>query len=376
MPSLPSFIDKSDQLVELVDYLEKFPAIALDAEMDSYYSYYPKLCLIQVSTDEKDFLIDPLASIDLSPLRRLFEPALPLKVLHAADNDIPYFKEYVGGDFQGLFDTHIAAKVLGLAKAGLAGLLDEYFQIQIDKRFQTADWRMRPLPQDMAEYAHSDTRHLLALRRILEPLLVESQQMDLAQFNFRQACQSLPSQRQFNPEAWRKMAGVNQFPPHQKAVLRDLFVWREELAQRLDLALFRVLPDGVLTALSHCHRSTAADLCQHFHQRAVQEHAEDLVRLIREAPSRPLAPPPRRTPEGRLTASQEKLLGHLRNWRNAHPSAPITNRHLKRLVSEAPANWTEFVALNLMPASLLDPLGKELWEEFEQGQSARQSGKR
>lgn len=375
--SLPDFIDNSADLVRLVDHLEQFPALAVDAEMDSYYSYFPKLCLIQISTDDEDFLIDPLArGIDLTPLQRIFASPKHLKVLHAAENDIPYFKEYVGGDFVNLFDTHMAAKVLGLTKAGLAGLLEEYLQIHIDKKYQTADWRLRPLPQDQADYAKTDTRHLLALWRIIAAMVQEAGLTDVAEFNFRQACQSLPTQKVANPDAWRRMAGANALPPNQKVVLRDLYKWRDDLARKTDSAVFRVLPDGVLLALTHHQRSSAQDLRAHFHHRIVQEHADRIVQVIQDAPSRPLAPVAKREEDGRLTAGQEKLLNHLRNWRNGHPSAPITNRHLKRLVTEPPANWTSFVALELMPPSLLDSLGKELWQEFEQNQLTRQSGKR
>ena len=369
-------ISTTSELRRLVKHLKKSSAIGLDAEMDSYYSYYPKLCLIQLSDESHDFLVDPLGDIDLSPLQEIFSDPAYLKIVHAGENDIPYFKEHVGGDFVHLFDTHIAAKVLSLPRSGLAGLLEELLSIHIDKKYQTADWRVRPLPPDQADYAKNDTRHLLALWRILAPQLEEQSLRDVAEFAFRQACQVGPVKKTYDPESWRKVSGAGNLSPQNKAMLRDLYEWRERKAQDADLAVFRIMPEGLLVPLTQHSRSTPAALRQHFHHRAVQQHAEEILQVLRAAPERPVGPRPKVSAEGRLTPSQEKLFAHLRNWRNQNPTVPLANRQLKKLVGAQPANWTSFVALNIMPESLLESLGKELWSEYEAAQPKRQSGRR
>ena len=139
--------------------------------------------------------------------------------------------------------------------------------------------------------------------------------------------------------------------------------------------MFRVLPDGILLALTHHARSTPREIRDHFNHRTIREHASEISRVLVEAPARPVGPPVKQPQEGRLSPAEEKLLTHLRNWRNAHPSAPLTNKHLKKLVDADPANWTDFSSLNIMPQSMLDTLGKERWEEYEQNHT-RQSGKR
>ncbi|MCB0183134.1 MAG: ribonuclease D, partial [Caldilineaceae bacterium] len=155
--------------------------IALDTESNSLFRYYPKVCLIQLTTFEDphnpdpnavlDYLIDPLALAHLQPLGELLQnPAVEI-VMHAADNDILILQRDFNFEFQTIFDTQLAARILGWKQIGLAVMLQEHFGVVSDKRMQRTDWGRRPLTPQQIMYAQTDTHYLPALRaRMVEEL--------------------------------------------------------------------------------------------------------------------------------------------------------------------------------------------------------------
>ena len=142
--SLPVITQPAD-LAALVARLRQAPAIAVDIEADSFHSYFEKTCLIQFSLPGLDAIVDPLALPDLSPLGPVLAAPASEKVFHAAEYDIICLKRDYGFQCAPIFDTMVAAKVLGWPRVGLASLLAEHFGVQVDKRLQRADWSRRPL---------------------------------------------------------------------------------------------------------------------------------------------------------------------------------------------------------------------------------------
>src|SRR4030088_959235 len=165
-------IQTDQQLAELLPRLAPVDRIAVDTEADSLHCYFEKLCLIQVSIPGHDYLVDPLASLDLAP----FAEALTHKEIVLQ-----------GADFAAtrVFDTVIAARLLGIRSFSLAALVEEFFGVTLAKGSQKANWARRPLPQHMAEYAMNDTRYLLPLAEKLEAGLRERERLDW----FRQSCE-------------------------------------------------------------------------------------------------------------------------------------------------------------------------------------------
>src|SRR5262249_49707358 len=154
--------------------------LAIDTEADSYYAYRVKVCLLQVSTSAGDYLIDPLAGLDLAPLAELAADGAVRKVFHAGSNDIPLLRHHHGFEFVTLFDTMLAAQVLGLRRPGLASLLKDRFGVEQKKTYQTSDWSKRPLSDGQLEYAAGDTRWLLELRDQFERELAAKGRSDEA----------------------------------------------------------------------------------------------------------------------------------------------------------------------------------------------------
>src|SRR5260370_31880065 len=142
----PTIISTLPDLQNLARLLQSESLIAVDTEWNSLYAYREQVCLIQISTRSQDWLVDPLALRDLSPLRPLFADPDIEKVFHAAEYDIMCMKRDFGFTFNNLFDTMFAARIVGLKTFGLGSLLETYFGLQFDKRYQRADWSLRPVP--------------------------------------------------------------------------------------------------------------------------------------------------------------------------------------------------------------------------------------
>ena len=166
-------VEDEEALDRMVRTLQDAPVIGIDTESDSSYSYQEKVCLIQLSDGHRDYVIDPLAVPDLSSLAPILEDPGVVKILHGADYDIVCLKRDFEFAIHNLFDTLIAAQLLGLERIGLADLIGRYFGIEIEKKYQRHDWSRRPLKPEHIEYARGDTHWLLALREILTDKLMQ-----------------------------------------------------------------------------------------------------------------------------------------------------------------------------------------------------------
>jgi ribonuclease D len=361
-------ISRGGDIAALVEHLRGFAEIAVDAEMDSYFSYRTKLCLIQISSPERDFLVDPLADVDLTPLQEVFASPHITKILHAGDNDVPYLIQRVGGRVWPIFDTHYAAKVLALPKASLGGLLQEFLGLEVDKAYQRADWRQRPLPEDMIEYAYGDTRHLLQLAAILRQQLSEGGMIGEAEAACLRIPQSQPQDRQFNPHAYLQNPQARSLSKVAQARLRDLYRWRDDLARRRDSAVFRVLPDGLMVPLALFEGDESKFLSQ-FRHPTLRSSSTELLQLLREAPHRPQESIPEPAPVARLRGADLRRFEKLRQWRNDYaqslgiePERVFTNRILKLLVEHRPHQLEHLAQLEGLEAWRLEKFGAALWE--------------
>src|SRR5690349_333581 len=169
----PVMVSSSRALSELARRLQDETLIAVDTESNSLFAYREQFCLIQISTRTEDWVVDPLALHDLSPFAPLFADPNIEKVFHAAEYDLMCMKRDFGFTFANLFDTMLSARMLGRKVIGLGNMLEEFFGIQVDKRYQRADWSIRPIPMEQLRYAQQDTHYLPALHDILVTQLTE-----------------------------------------------------------------------------------------------------------------------------------------------------------------------------------------------------------
>jgi len=143
----PILVEDADGLADLVKDLEGQSEIAIDTEADSFYSFREKVCLVQITVEDRDYVVDPLAGFDLSPMREVLADPNKIKVFHDGEYDVLILKRDHDLDFAGLFDTRVAAATLGMEAPGLASVLGERFDGAIDKSMQRSDWAKRPLTE-------------------------------------------------------------------------------------------------------------------------------------------------------------------------------------------------------------------------------------
>ena len=168
------WVDKMQDVADMVAHLRKVTEVAIDVEHHDYRSYYGITCLLQVSTREKDFIIDPLILREqLQPLNEVLADPNIVKIFHGAHRDVIWLQRDLGLYIVGMFDTFDASQILGRAHHSLASLLEDYCGIIADKSYQLADWRLRPLTQDLMEYAITDTHHLLYIYDHLRNALIQ-----------------------------------------------------------------------------------------------------------------------------------------------------------------------------------------------------------
>lgn len=234
-----NFVATAEELNAAVAHLTGSPTIAIDTEADSLHHYFEKLCLIQISSAEQNFVIDPLTGIDLSSLMKLLGDREIL--CHGADFDLRMLRKF--HDFQPgrVFDTMLAAQFAGYPRPSLAALVEQHFGVVLSKANQKADWSKRPLTQSMLEYAVNDTRYLLRIKDILM-----SQLNDLGRAAwYQEMCESMVAQtartRESDPDELWRIKGSKEVRGRALALVKEIWHWREEEAKRRDRPRFKVL---------------------------------------------------------------------------------------------------------------------------------------
>lgn len=250
MPTRPStpaaaYLDTDPAVDRWLESVRRSPAIALDTEGASFHRFVDRIYLLQLSTRDRHAIIDPL---NVSSPRRLGElledPAVEV-VLHDADYDLRLLHQDYGWQVRNVFDTRIAAQLLGIRTFGLAALLERHFGLKLDKKHQRADWSMRPLTPDMLDYAAQDTMHLLGLRDALHDALTAQGRAAWAKEEFTRL-EGLRWAVEAPEQAFLKVKGARDLTRRELALFRELVAWRDAAALRLDRATFRVVSNEVL----------------------------------------------------------------------------------------------------------------------------------
>lgn len=255
------YVETPAALAELIAAVRREPRVAVDTEAASFHRYRDRIYLVQISTAQHTALIDPLAVADLAPLGTVLADPQIEKTFHDADYDLRVLDRDYGFRARRLFDTRIAAQLVGEPAIGLAALLEKYAGVKLAKEHQKADWSQRPLPPGMLAYAAADTQHLLTLRDTLEKRLRELGRFDWAAEEFsRLEALRWTGVAEGETDPHLRVKGAKGLPPRSLAVFRELHRWREGLAERDDRAPFRVIGNDALLAVSRALPGTIADL--------------------------------------------------------------------------------------------------------------------
>lgn len=317
MQTVPILVSTPTELAGLMQHLLASPRLAVDTESNSFYAYHERLCVLQISTAHADYVIDTFPAGDLSPLAEVFANPGIEKIFHAAQEDIRLLKRTLGCPVENIFDTMVAARIAGWKEVGLAACLKNHFHVILNKKLQRSDWGRRPLSREQIEYAAKDTHWLVRLRELLHQELLRLGRLEEALEQFNHIAQVETPRKEFDPEAFRKLKGARELDPRGLAVLRELFLYREERARAINRPVFMVLPDLLLIRLGKIHPQ------DHAHLKSIpgvtpfilDRHGRGILEAVaRGKLAEPVGPPEskaQRLFDGRQTARYERL----RAWR-------------------------------------------------------------
>ena len=283
----PVLIDTELKLLELVEILKRETLLGVDTESDSYYSYKDRICVIQISTETSDFIVDSITTKSVEPLRSIFEDNNIEKIFHDCTNDIAGLKADFGFHCRNIFDTATAWRMIKGEHKGLAFLLELHFGVLHNKKFQKWDWRRRPLSREQLEYAQIDTHYLIPLRNIMYKELETRGLLE----NFRKSAKNFESleksPKKFNPNGFWRLKGAQNLDPKSIDVLKALYRYREKTAERLNKASFRVINGETMIRLAKKKPQTLQEiknlkgLPRHMKKRG----AKDLLSIIKKVTS-------------------------------------------------------------------------------------------
>jgi ribonuclease D len=365
-------IQEDSHLVEVADALSGQSRIGLDCEAAGFHRYTDRLCLVQLSTPDRTILFDPLLTDPSDTLRPPLEDPNTLVVMHGADYDLRLLDRDLGIRIRGLFDTQVAASLLGSPSLGLSALLETHLGVTLSKELQRADWAKRPLPEAYLQYAAADTRHLLALGEILDQALRQAGRDEWAREEFRlletirwEADESDPVSR---------VKGARALEPRQVTALRAAMDWRNRIARQMDRAPFRVVGDQVLLSLiverpgSLDAMASVKGMSPGLARRHGQELLEELRRvdLVAEGELRPY---PRwiGNGHGRPTPEEEVLANKIRGLRAGRAAelgldrgVMLSNVQISEIVRTAPHSLDELKAIPGVRNWQAELIGREI----------------
>ena len=359
MVALPTarWIRTADQLVELAEGLAGCRAIGFDTEADSLHHYTEKVCLLQLTAfGGGSWLIDPLALRDLSPLAPVFADPTVLKVVHGGDNDVRSMRRDFGFAFRTMFDTAIAARLLGDAEVGLQALVRAQLGIELSKGSQRDDWSKRPLTAKQEAYALADVEHLMALAADLTGRLAAAGRTEWAREEFA-ALASLPAaEKRADPDDFRRIKGSAALSRRQQAVLRELYQWREARAAAADRPPFKIVGPEILLAMADQIPATHDDVARALASfpRQAGEHDAVLAAITRALALPDDALPTRVSGDRTQPAAGARRRSEaLRAWRTEQatrsrlePSIILPQRLIDRLALAAPQTLVELANLD------------------------------
>jgi ribonuclease D len=340
-------------------------AIAVDTEADSLYSYFEKVCLLQFSTRDSDFIVDPFAfsatADGIAALAPIFADARIEKVFHAAEYDILCMKRDYHFTIEHIFDTMVAARILGWKNIGLGSTLQERFGVTLNKKMQRADWGHRPLSAEQIAYAREDTHYLLRLRDLQMEELQKQNRVEEAREEFERLTRVEPSPRRFDPDAYWNITGARDLDPTPLGILRELYLFRDAQARQEDRPPFKIISDATLMRIAQAGPPSTRALA---HLGGVSEfvlrrYSRALIDAVARGAASPQTarPHPHSRNDNFLDNTARNRLGKLKEWRKQRAEARgvendviVSNDVLHALARENPRTLDALVAeTNLGP---------------------------
>jgi ribonuclease D len=253
------YIDTQREADDFLADISGIREIAVDTEGASFHRFIDRIYLLQITTRERSAIIDPLPIGMPKKLGDILQDPEVEVVFHDADYDLRLLHQDYGWHVNHIFDTRIAAQLLGIKSFGLAALLEQFFEVKLDKKHQRADWSLRPLTQGMLDYAAQDTKYLLDLRDELKVRLEKLGRWEWAREEFDRL-EGTRWEEDDNSQAFLRIKGARDLTRRELALLRELVPWRDSVAREVDRATFRVMGNEVLLDIARTAPKTAREL--------------------------------------------------------------------------------------------------------------------
>ncbi len=312
------FVDTPSGLEVVLKALRGVDAIAVDLEADSMFHFQEKVCLIQIASLRHLFIVDPIQVRDLSALKPLFGNHRIKKVFHGSDYDVRSLFRDFDIVIHNLFDTELASRFLGFQQSGLDAMLQTFFNVKLEKKYQKKDWSMRPLPQAMIRYAAKDVHHLLPLAKRLEEDLSQKNRLAWVEEECDLLSKVRPNATKTEP-LFLSFKGAGRLPPEDLAVLEALLTWRKQAARKKDLPLFKVVGNNALLTLVRRKPQTRESLeaSRALSAKQTRMYGRQLLGAISKGLKTPgdCLPIYPKTRAPRLPESKIRLSKKLKNWK-------------------------------------------------------------
>jgi ribonuclease D len=288
------YLDRVSDVERFLSDISDVKELALDTEGASFHRFLDRIYLLQLSTRERSAIIDPLPIGKPEHLGQLLQGKTVEVVFHDADYDLRLLHQDYGWHVTRIFDTRIAAQLLGIKSFGLAALLEQFFDVKLDKKHQRADWSMRPLTPDMLEYAAQDTRYLLQLRDQMKAELERRGRLGWAEEEFARL-EGTRWEAEDEMEGFLRLKGARDLTRRELAILREVANWRDTVAAALDRATFRVMGNEVLFELARRTPRSVSELSaiKGMPKGMIERAGSDIVAAIRRGMEAPEAELPK-----------------------------------------------------------------------------------
>ncbi len=335
------YVDTQSKLKTLCESIKDAKLLILDTEFIREKTYRAKLCLLQLATDDVVACVDPIALTDISPLMNIINDNNKLKVLHSARQDYEIFYDLNKELPQPLFDSQLAASLLGYGEqVGYGALVSKCLGVQLDKAHTRADWSRRPLSKEQIRYASDDVVYLRQLYPILIKQLTEQKRENWLNSEFEALCK--PSLYITHPEdAWSKVKGINRLRPRQLAAAKNISQWREEMAIKKDLPRRWILADDILLAAAQLLPKDISQLekINNIKKAIIDKSGKEILECVNKALQLNEADLPSSKKPKRLSSDQDivadLLLTQLKiiaNEQNISPSNIANRKEIEKLI--------------------------------------------
>ncbi len=369
----PVLVTDAAAMARLLADLEGQHEIAVDTEADSFYSYREKVCLVQISVEDRDYLVDPLSDIDLRALGPMLADPQKTKVFHDGEYDISILRRDYGFRFANLFDTRVAAAALGTQSPGLAAVLLERYGVALDKAMQRSNWADRPLTTRQISYARLDTHYLLPLMHAQRAELAARGRSMILEGECKRLERLDPQRSAFDPDDFAGLKGARALSPRERRIVRELFVLREGLAEAQDSPPFRIMNNQLLIELAQARPRSLSKLSEMkgFGPRLSRKIGlavlDTLARAHSLDPIEHLPRTSRRDGTEDFDEADNELYERLKRWRKGVSesqgieAAYLLNRHvLLRMAKERPATLEALERVDGLLPWQLEMFGDEL----------------